>query len=223
MTARLLSIDTTNEFGSLALLEDGEIKEELSIHSPDGFGHILFEHLSALIGRHGWNLNQIDCFAGASGPGSFTGIRVGLACVKGLAEACGKPVVSVSNLQALALFGTAAVRAPVLDARRGQVYGAVYDADLKPIAPEIVTPFSTWLESLPLDDLQFISTDFAPFRSVLAGTRFEKCEVVDAPGAMAGAVGKIAYARFQSGLAEDPERIDANYVRRSDAELLFKP
>ncbi len=71
---------------------------------------------------------MVDCFAAASGPGSFTGVRVGLACVKGLAEALGKPAVAVSNLRAIASFGTAPWRAVVLDARRGEIYGAVYDA-----------------------------------------------------------------------------------------------
>ena len=70
-------------------------------------------------------LEEIDCFAAASGPGSFTGVRVGLAAVKGLAEALGKPAVGISNLRALSLFGKAALRAVVLDARRGEVYGAV--------------------------------------------------------------------------------------------------
>jgi tRNA threonylcarbamoyladenosine biosynthesis protein TsaB len=98
-------------------------------------------------------------------------VRIGLACVKGLAEAVGKPVVAVSNLQALAAFGTAPLRATVLDARRGEIYGAVYDADLNPVAPELVMKFPQWLESLPAGSIEFISTDFSPFRAALAGTR----------------------------------------------------
>src|SRR5579863_2249112 len=126
--AALLSVDTTHEFGSIALLESAELVEEVTLHSPSGFGHVLFEYLRGLLDRHGRRIEDVACFAAASGPGSFTGVRIGLACVKGLAEALGRKVVPVSNLEVLARFGAAPQRAVVLDARRGEIYGAVYDA-----------------------------------------------------------------------------------------------
>ena len=218
----ILAIDTTHEFGSIALLAVGELLEETLLHAEAGFGGILYGHLSRLLDRHDCRVQDIDCFAAASGPGSFTGVRIGLACMKGLAEALAKPVVAVSNLQALAAFGTAPLRATVLDARRGEIYGAVYDADLNPVAPEIVMKFPLWLESLPTSSLEFISTDFSPFHPALAGTRFACAPVIEAPRALAGAIGRIAFTRFHAGLAGDPAQVDANYVRRSDAELLWK-
>jgi tRNA threonylcarbamoyladenosine biosynthesis protein TsaB len=218
----ILAIDTTHEFGSIALLADGELLEETLLHAEQGFGAILYGHLSRLLDRHGCQVQDIDCFAAASGPGSFTGVRIGLACVKGLAEAVGKPVVAVSNLQALAAFGTAPLRATVMDARRGEVYGAVYDAELNLVAPELVMKFPQWLESLPSGSLEFISTDFSPFRAALAGTRFADAPIIEAPRALAGAIARISFAKFRAGLAVDPAQVDANYVRRSDAELLWK-
>jgi len=218
----ILAIDTTHEFGSIALFAGGELLEETLLHAESGFGQILYGHLSRMLDRHGSSVLDVECFAAASGPGSFTGVRVGLACVKGLAEATGRPVVAVSNLQALAAFGSAPLRATVLDARRGEIYGAVYDAELNPVAPEIVMKFPRWLEALPAGPIEFISTDFAPFRAALAGSRFENCPVTEAPRALAGAVAKIAHAKFRQGLAVDPAQIDANYVRRSDAELFWK-
>jgi tRNA threonylcarbamoyladenosine biosynthesis protein TsaB len=218
----ILAIDTTHEFGSIALLDDGEALEETLLHAESGFGAILYGHLSRLLDRHGCQAQDMDCFAAASGPGSFTGVRIGLACVKGLAEAVAKPVVAVSNLQALAAFGTAPLRATVLDARRGEIYGAVYDADLNVVAPEIVMQFPQWLETLPTESVEFISTGFSPFRSALAGTRFADAPVIEAPRALAGAIARIALAKYRDGLAVDPAQVDANYVRRSDAELLWK-
>jgi tRNA threonylcarbamoyladenosine biosynthesis protein TsaB len=215
-------MDTTHEFGSIALLGDGELLEETLLHAEQGFGAILYRHLARLLDRHACQVRDIDCFAAASGPGSFTGVRIGLACVKGLAEAVAKPVVAVSNLQALAAFGTAPLRATVLDARRGEIYGGVYDVDLDPVSPEIVTKFPQWLETLPTGSIEFISTDFSPFRAALAGTRFAAAPVIEAPRALAGAIAKIASAKFRQGLAVDPAHVDANYVRRSDAELLWK-
>lgn len=221
MTPLILAVDTTHEFGSLALLRGGETLAEMELHAPEGFAHVLYPHLARLLERHGVAVAAIDCFAAASGPGSFTGVRVGLACVKGLAEAVGRPAVGVSNLQALACFGTRPLRAVVLDARRGEVYGAVYDADARPVVAETVAPFSRWLESLP-DDVEFVCADFAPFRGSLEGTRFADAPMVIAPRALAATVGRLAAARFEAGDAQDPAALDANYVRRSDAELLWK-
>jgi tRNA threonylcarbamoyladenosine biosynthesis protein TsaB len=220
--ARILAIDTTAEFGSIALAEGGTVIDEILLHSPEGFGHILFPQVEQLLARRQWRLQDIDCFAGMAGPGSFTGVRIGLTAVKGLAEATGKPAVGVSNLRALAWFGTATRRAVVLDARRGEVYGAVYDNRLDVVSDEVVTKFPAWLASLPEGNLEFIFTDPALFTSALAGTRFADAVVTAAPRALAGAAACVADRVFELGLATDPAAIDANYVRRSDAELLWK-
>jgi len=218
----ILAVDTTHEFGSLALLRGAATLEEVLLHAPEGFGSILFARLAELLQRQRRTIWEVDCFAAASGPGSFTGVRIGLACVKGLAEATGKPVAAVSNLEALAAFGTAPLRAVVLDARRGEIYGAVYGAHGETILPETVLPFPAWLGTLPAGEIEFISTDFSPFAAALGGTRFEKAPIVTAPRALGSAVGRIACERLRTGRAVDPAAIDANYVRRSDAELFWK-
>lgn len=219
---RILALDTTREFGSIALLEAGTVIDEVLIHSPEGFSPILFDRISRLLDAHGWTTDMVDCFAAASGPGSFTGVRVGLAAVKGLAEGAGKPAIGVSNLQALAGFGSKPLRAAVIDARRGEVYGAVYDAGLRPVVEECVALFPAWLELLPPAAVEFVALDFSPFRNALAGTRFEHAKVTEASRAQAAAVGRIAWQRLRAGAAPDPAAIDANYVRRSDAELFWK-
>lgn len=222
MNPLLLAVDTTHESGSLALARGAEVLEEFPLDAPEGFAHVIYGHLEQLLNRHDAGLADIDCFAAASGPGSFTGVRVGLACVKGLAEACGKPAVGVTNLEAIASFGSAALRAAVLDARRGEVYAALYDGDGRVVAPEVVTSFAEWLRILPPGDVEFISTDFGAFCAAFAGTRFERARRVAAPRALAAAVARIGCARFLSGAAGDPAALDANYVRRSDAELFWK-
>jgi tRNA threonylcarbamoyladenosine biosynthesis protein TsaB len=214
----ILSIDTTSEFGSIALTEGDWTIEEIPLHSPDGFGHILFQRIEQLLARHQVDVNQVDCFAAASGPGSFTGVRVGLTAVKGLAEATGKRVVAVSNLRALAFFGTAPLRATVLDARRGEVYGAVYNDRLEIVAPEVVIKFPAWLQTLPAGHFEFIAIDFSPFLASVD----PNIPVITAPRALAAAIGRIASAEYRDGRASDPAEIDANYVRRSDAELFWK-
>ena len=218
MNPLILAIDTTREAGSLALARGEELVEEISLHAPGGFAHVIYGQLAQLLGRHGVKPAMVDCFAAASGPGSFTGVRVGLACVKGLAEALGKPAVAVSNLEAMASFGSAPRRAVVLDARRGEIYGAVYDDAGRLVSPEVVMTLAAWLETLPEGEMEFIAMDPA----ALAGTRFEHARIVTASPALAGAIARIALARFLGGEASDPAALDANYVRRSDAELLWR-
>ena len=213
----ILSVDTTSEFGSIALTEGDQTVEEIPLHSPDGFGHILFQRIEQLLARHDVKVNQMDCFAAASGPGSFTGVRVGLTAVKGLAEATGKRVVAVSNLRALAFFGTAPLRATVLDARRGEVYGAVYNDRLEIASAETVMKFPAWLETLPKNGLEFLAVDFSPFRASVDAN----IPVITAPRSFAAAIGQIASSEYRHGHARDPAEIDANYVRRSDAELFW--
>jgi tRNA threonylcarbamoyladenosine biosynthesis protein TsaB len=222
VTSRIIAIDTTSESGSLALIENGSLLDEVSVLSADGFGHVLFPQLELLLSRHGWSPASVDCYAAAAGPGSFTGVRVGLAAIKGLGEALGKPVVAVSNLQALAWHGTALLRAVVLDARRGEVYGAVYSAPLELVSPERVLGFSAWIDTLPDAGVEFLSADFSGFAAQFAETRFRDAPRTTVPRALAGAIGRIAVDRLATGFATIPAAADANYVRRSDAELLWK-
>jgi len=197
---RVLAIDTTSELGSIALAENGRVLEQVSLQSPDGFAHMLFREIEQLLSRHNLKITDIEGFAAAAGPGAFTGVRVGLTAAKGLAEATGRKVVAISNLQALASFGTQPLRAPVIDARRGEVFVAIYDSNLRLVSDEVVVKFDEWMKASPRDDIEIIQ-----------GTR-----------ELAGAIATIAAARFQAGLGQDPADIDANYVRRSDAELFWR-
>ena len=198
--ARVLAIDTTADLGSAALIEDDRVVDEVSLRAPDGFSPVIFGAIQELLQRHGWPLESVDCFAGASGPGSFTGVRVCLTAIKGLAEATGRPAIAVSNLQALALHATSDIRAVWMDARRGEIYGGVFDSQLQPLAEEVVAPMERWQNSLP------------PNATILQGGEIP----------LAGAIGRIAMRRYRSGDRPDPASLDANYVRRSDAELFWK-
>jgi tRNA threonylcarbamoyladenosine biosynthesis protein TsaB len=195
----ILAFDITNDAGSIALADGGELMEEVAIHATDGFGHILFGEFDALLARHSLTLRDIACFGAAAGPGSFTGVRAGITAAKGLADAAGRPAVAVSNLQALAHLGTGDLRAPFVDARRGEIYGAVYDAQGNLVQAETVALYAAWAAALPAGAIPM------PQR-----------------GPLARAIAAIAWQQLQAGLARDPAEIDANYVRRSDAELLLR-
>ena len=216
----ILAIDTTAAYGSIALVRDGALVEEVPMHSPEGFGQILFQHIAALLDRHGLKPQDIACFASATGPGSFTGVRIGLSAAKGLAESTGRKVAGVSNLRAIAAYGVGPLRAAVLDARRGEIYGAVYDSGLRIVQEEIVRPFAAWIDGLPDGVVEFVTQDATVFAGAIAGhPRFASAAVRQAPRALAGAIGEIA---AKDGVFLDPVELDANYVRRSDAELMWK-
>jgi tRNA threonylcarbamoyladenosine biosynthesis protein TsaB len=210
----ILAVDTSSEFASLALARGAEVLEEFLLHSPDGFAHLLFAHLERLLESRSLAVQDVDCFAAGSGPGSFTGVRVALSAIKGLGEACGKPVAAVSNLQALAWHGTGPLRAPLLDARRGQIYGGLYDGSLRPLRDEAVASFEEWSASLP-EGVEFVCADPAPFPLPAA-------QVTLAPRSLARAIAAIALERLAAGHTMDPAAVDANYVRRSDAELHWR-
>ena len=207
----ILAVDTTGEHGSIALSRGGETVQEMAILAPNGFAHVLYGCIRELLDRNAIALRQVECFAAASGPGSFTGVRVGLACVKGLAEATGRQAMAVSNLEALARFGRAPLRAAILDARRGEIYGAVYEADGRAVIPESVGKLPAWVAALPAG-VEFVAADWTGLDDLPAEPR------VTAPRELAAMVARIAAGRQWS----DPAALDANYVRRSDAELFWK-
>lgn len=218
----ILAMDTTSEFGSIAIRSGSQTRFEHLIHSPDGFGHLLFSEIETALRRAEIALGEITCFAAAAGPGSFTGVRVGLTAAKGLAEVHAKPIAAISNLRALATFGTTERRAVILDARRGDVYAAVYGARLECREKETVMKLPAWLATLAQDSYEFVAPAGSVFRASLVGTRFAEMRWTEAPPALAGAVAHCAELDLAAGLPLDPLTADANYVRRADAELSWR-
>ena len=212
-SALILAVDTTSESGSVAVRRAGVTVAEVHLHSTDGFGHLIIQAIEEALAKAGVRLGDIDCFAAASGPGSFTGVRVALSAVKGLAEALRKPAAGISNLRALSLFGSAALRAVVLDARRGQVYAAVYDAQARIVMAETVANWEEWRKTVPAG-VEFVGLENGPLK--MAGVAFTAARQW-----LAAVVAECAEMDGRAGWS-DPVGMDANYVRRSDAELYWK-
>lgn len=225
----VLALDTTSRLGSVALLRDGALLEVRAVEAPKGFAPNLYREIRGLLERNNVALTDVDCFAAASGPGSFTGIRIGLTAAKSLAEGNGKKAVGVSNLRAMAELGEGRFRAPVMDARRGEVYAAVFDEEGRALVDEVVTPWPTFVDLVGGRDVTFLSTETslfttegpAPLDPNANGTGTADHMTLDAP--LAAAVARLAEHAMRAGEALDPEELDANYVRRPEAELNWRP
>src|SRR5579863_1230264 len=127
----ILAVDTSTSTGSAAILRDSKVLCEVAGYEETPYSSRLFRDIALLQDRAGLRLNQMNMFAVAAGPGSFTGLRVGLTAVKAWAEIHGKPIAAVSGLEAIAsqaaLVECSNGRggrfiAPFLDARRGQLF-----------------------------------------------------------------------------------------------------
>ncbi len=233
----VVAIDTTTEHGSLALQRGQQLLECHAVHAREAFSRVVFQEIGALLDRHQVGLAEVDLFAAAAGPGSFTGVRVGLTAAKGLAAVAGKPVAPVSNLEATAALAASGPRIliPLLDARRGELFAGVYertnpvspDGPLQRLAEEIVArpgALEEWLAhlKLPPSEAAFCGPDverlFALFSAVQGAAAHFACTVTGRR--LAAAVARLGYVGYCNGQVLTAEDADANYVRRADAEVL---
>jgi tRNA threonylcarbamoyladenosine biosynthesis protein TsaB len=210
----ILAIDTTQPAGSVALAADGALLETRAIQAPTaGFSGVIYDELAALLGRHGVALREIDGYAAASGPGSFTGVRVGLTVAKGLAEAHEKLVAPVSNLLAIASLAqshTQSLLCPIIDVRRGEVAAAVYSSALELLIP----PFS----AEPREVARRAAEWGAVIYCGVDARRFFPGAVETSPY-LAGSIALLAARDLAVGRGLDPATADADYVRRADVRL----
>ncbi|MDD5450583.1 MAG: tRNA (adenosine(37)-N6)-threonylcarbamoyltransferase complex dimerization subunit type 1 TsaB [Desulfovibrionales bacterium] len=223
---KILAVDTSTHTGSAALTDNGAVLAEYSLFSNETHSRRLLQAVEHLLAQTGLAFNDIDGLAVAIGPGSFTGIRIGLATFKGLALATGKPVVGISSLDALAANFPVADRPvfPVIDARKKEVFTAAYypneDGRLIKTSPELALS--------PQDLVTRIKE-----RVILVGDgarsygEFFKKELGDkaffAPGPFsfirASNVAFLAAEKFKAGEQADIVTMVPAYIRPSEAEL----
>jgi tRNA threonylcarbamoyladenosine biosynthesis protein TsaB len=230
----ILAIDTSTRAGSIALLRDSQVLAEIAAREETPYSTRLFRDLDLLQSRAQFRMDQIDVFAVAAGPGSFTGLRVGLAAVKGWAEVHHKPIAAISGLEAIAAQGNANVEliSPFLDARRGHVFGSTYRRSpgqstvLHLVGEEAILSIEEFLTQAKRNcgPGQAVLVSATPevlphelVESILPGARIEQVSASLAP-----TIGRLGFGRANRGDLVDPLGLDANYIRRSDAEVARK-
>ncbi len=218
----LLAADTSGKHGSIALARcepDGAC-DALEVVALAGgtFSAQLVPQIAALLTKHNFDKQQIDAFAVASGPGSFTGLRVGLAAIKALAEVLAKPIAAVSLLEAVAMAG--GVEGDViaaLDAGRNEVYAGEYEvgATSKRHSERLLTR-EEFIEAA------IAKTVITPDKTVSDVARSVALKVIEIEHPRSDAIARLGWHKILTGETVSPEELDANYIRRSDAEIFSK-
>lgn len=152
----IVAIDTSGPAASCAVLIDGEIVQSIAMNRGLTHSETIMPALDACMSAARLSCDQVDCFATVAGPGSFTGVRIGVCAVKGLAHAWNRPCARIDALEALAMnfAGFDGLACPILDARRGQVYCAAFDMkDGMPVRmlEDAAIDLTEFLASLPKD------------------------------------------------------------------------
>jgi tRNA threonylcarbamoyladenosine biosynthesis protein TsaB len=221
----LLAIDTSGPSGGITLAEADEKSFRLiesSAIAGGTFSAQLIPTLAALLSNHKYSAKDLGGFAAASGPGSFTGLRVGLSAIKGLAETLHKPIAIVSVLEALAaLSDRQGTIAAALDAGRKEVFLGIYeksDHALLKQREELLSQ-AGFIAAMAADGPAWVITSDAPIAEFAVASQ---CAVnlVTRPGSEL--IATIGAGKLLAGETVSVEALDANYLRRSDAEIFFK-
>lgn len=151
---KLICLDTCTRALSVAAMQDGALVSAMWHRAQVNHSVLLMPMLSQMLETLGWDAKDVDFWAAVSGPGSFTGVRIGVSSVRALAHGWKKPVVSVNTLEALAMSFPMerALVVPLLDARRDQVYAAAYDMTNgfpKEVMPPCAASLDDFLKRLP--------------------------------------------------------------------------
>ena len=210
----LLAIDTSGRQGGIALARgdnDIEIIESTPIQGGT-FSAELIPHIADLLAKHGYGPKDLQAVVAVTGPGSFTGLRVGLTAVKGLAEVLNLPIATVTSLEILlAAAGAQENTMAVLDAGRGEVYAAVQIGDLRQ-------------ESLLIAAEAVALANSKRLRVVAAepsvASKFPKADVIQY--CSTEVVARLGLNKLRAGNTVDVLALDANYIRKSEAEYMQK-
>lgn len=227
----LLVTDTSGRHGSVALAhaESSEVAviEALALEGGN-FSALLVPQIASLLAKHGFSRKDIGAFLVVAGPGSFTGLRVGLAAIKALAEILQKPITALSLLEVVALTGLRTNRSrskvlAALDAGRGDLY--VGDYEVEGENSRLVRE-----QLMPKDEFLSIARDMTPDAIAVTPDENLAASARDAGIAIAlvalpdaARIARLGWRKLQAGETISPGELDANYIRRTDAEIFAKP
>jgi tRNA threonylcarbamoyladenosine biosynthesis protein TsaB len=227
-----LAIECATKAASAALFLDEEVIGEIYLGADDHHSEVLLTVIERLLSLAKMAVRDIDLLACTTGPGSFTGVRIGIATVKGLALATGKPIVGVSTLEALAmnLSFSSRLLCPLLDARKNQVYAGLYriGEDGLPVAvtPDYLGDIEKVLKTFSREEVAFIGDGALKYqediREKVPGAKISDNAKINNPAA--SSTGIVAIGRYkQGGRVDDSLSLLPVYLRMSEAEQRNAP
>ena len=224
----ILGIETATRTGGVAIVSEGGVLAEYTLNIEVTHSERLMSTVDRVLKDTGLQPASLDGFGVSIGPGSFTGLRIGLSTVKGLAFTTGKPVAAVPTLKALA-WNTPHSRYPVcplLDARKKEVYAALYRYDGRELVqdlPETVLPLAELADRVA-GEVLFTGEGARIFagdiKRLFAGRAHLAPLSATVPSA--ASVGEIALMMLQGGRSADPDTLSPMYIRRPEAELAWE-
>lgn len=224
---RVLALDTTSKATSIALLAEGRLIAALGIESDRRRSERLWTEVEFLLDEAALTLADIDLFAVCAGPGGFTGLRIGVAAIKGFALATLRPAVGVTSLEAAALGAApASLVCSLIGAYKGEVYSQLFsfDEDEAPVAesdPRVGGIAETIEQVSEIDDIVFagdaLAESFEAIRQ-LSGNR-QGWRIKEMPRFMAESIARLAVIKARRGLTVTASALRACYVRRAEAEI----
>ncbi|MBN1274488.1 MAG: tRNA (adenosine(37)-N6)-threonylcarbamoyltransferase complex dimerization subunit type 1 TsaB [Candidatus Aminicenantes bacterium] len=221
----LLAVDTTTPAGSVALLENKHLRAEINVESSLNFSERLLPSVDFLLKTSKIPAENITGFALAVGPGSFTGIRVGISTVLSFSFASGKQVAPVSALEALALKikdPYHRLLCPMIDAKKGEIYTCLYEVKggrfVELFPPGATTP-DFFISSLPRRrTIHFIGSGTRVYGEKIRDYMGDKARFSRRSLFVAHEVGLLGYELFSQGKAVSMEKVKPLYYRKSQAE-----
>ncbi len=221
----MLAVDTSTEVCTVGLAENQRLLGEITLGHGQTHARFLMQAIDHLFALTGTTLNDVQAFVAGRGPGSFTGLRIGISTVKGLAMAGAKPLVGVSSLAVLAhqADGDRDLVCPMLDARRKEVYWSLYrreDDQLVPQVPERVGDVLSVIDTLDRP-CTFIGNGALLYRTKLeqAGRCNDHWPPPESHTVRAAVLARLGWQRLRRGESVPVESFSPVYLRKSDAEI----
>lgn len=216
-----LAMECATQTVGMAFLDQKRVLAELYLDVGVGHTEVLLPALEKLLSLTGLTMERIDLLVCTTGPGSFTGVRIGVSTIKGLALATGKPIVGVSTLEALAvsLLPSRRLICPLLDARKSQVYAGLYragpDGLPEAVAKDRLIDIGSLVKMLGAEEVDFVGDAAVFYQQELLreGGRGETRQSCRGGRPSAAAVGLIGHGRYQNGHVEDPLIFSPSYLR----------
>ncbi len=224
----VLGVETSSFDCGVALAQDGRVIGELLLAGGEPSSERLVEFIDFLLRQSEMAIDDPAAFAVSIGPGSFTGLRVGLSTVKGLCHSTSKPLITVPTLDGLAFTITYACHAvcPMIDAKRGEVYAAFYrtgSGTLERLTHYLALKPSELLERVKGETV-FLGSGADVYREQIVEGLGEKAHFAtpNPPTARASSIALMGASKFSRGEIEDPDSVEPLYLRPSQAELRLK-